>query len=130
MNLTNDCFATSGRSITAHKANTPTGLTDKLALFSISLPTDLRLTYFLIGRKTDSIWQLCLSVGELACLSDMAQRARPRASAFTLRIGTKPLIICWREMRAVEALALTAPTRLPRESITGTAIDRNPISSS
>jgi hypothetical protein len=33
-------------------------------------------------------------------------------------------------MRAEEALALMAPTMAPRESTTGTAIDRSPIYSS
>jgi len=57
-------------------------------------------------------------------------RARPRLSALALSTGTKLLTICWIVTRAEEALALIAATTAPRESITGIAIDRKPISSS
>jgi hypothetical protein len=56
--------------------------------------------------------------------------ARPRPSAFARSTGTKPLIISRVVIRAVDVLALIAPAMAPRESTTGTAIDRSPISSS
>jgi hypothetical protein len=59
-----------------------------------------------------------------------AYSARPRLSALAFSTGTKLLTICWIDTRAEEALALIAATTAPRESTTGIAIDRNPISSS
>jgi hypothetical protein len=62
--------------------------------------------------------------------NERCQSARPSPSAVALKTGTKLLSICWSEMRAEEALALIAATRIPRESTTGTAIERSPISNS